>query len=232
MKPHLVCHMITSLDGRLHPSGWSRSPDGTRAEWSGIYERLHEALDGDGWIVGRVTMAEMAKGTPHPPAETGTVDRRRHLPVPGAASYAIALDRGGKLHFAGSTLGGDPVVVVLGGDVPDSHLAELAADGIGYLVSDGAELDLAALLTEIGRQLGIRRLLLEGGANANGAFFAAGLVDEVSLLLCPALDGRTGVSTIVEAGDTGLADKVELSLISCEPAGHGTLHLRYAVRPL
>ncbi|GAB4066456.1 dihydrofolate reductase family protein [Ancylobacter sonchi] len=229
MKPHLVCHMITSLDGRLHPSGWSRSPDGTRAEWSGIYERLHETLDGDGWIVGRVTMAEMAKGKPHPPAEAGEVERRRHLPVRGAASYAIALDRGGKLHFDGATLGGDPVVVLLGRDVPDSHLAELAADGIGYLVSEGAELDLAALLTEIGRELGIRRLLLEGGANANGAFFAAGLVDEVSLLLCPALDGRTGVSTIVEAGPAGLADKVELSLISCEASGHGTLHLRYAV---
>lgn len=39
--------MLTSLDGRIHPSRWTQSPDGTRADWSGLYERVHATLEGD-----------------------------------------------------------------------------------------------------------------------------------------------------------------------------------------
>lgn len=229
MKPHLICHMITSLDGRLDPSRWTRSPDGSRAEWSAIYERIHQTLEGDAWMVGRVTMAEMTKADAHVPADIGTVDRPHHFAVREAASFAVALDPSGKLHFDGGTIGDDPVVVLLGHDVPDSHLAELASDGVSYLVSTGPDISLAAMLDDLGRELGIRRLILEGGAATNGAFFAAGLVDELSLLVTPALDGRSGISAIIEADKAGLADRIELSLLSCEPTGHGTLHLRYAV---
>jgi hypothetical protein len=28
MKPHVICHMMVSLDGRIHPSRWTASPDG------------------------------------------------------------------------------------------------------------------------------------------------------------------------------------------------------------
>ncbi|TIT49616.1 MAG: riboflavin deaminase, partial [Mesorhizobium sp.] len=38
MKPHIICHMLASLDGSLHPSRYTESPDGSRAEWSGLYE--------------------------------------------------------------------------------------------------------------------------------------------------------------------------------------------------
>ncbi len=30
MKPHVICHMMVSLDGRIHPSRWTASPDGNR----------------------------------------------------------------------------------------------------------------------------------------------------------------------------------------------------------
>lgn len=231
MKPIVICHMITSLDGRLHPSGWTKSPDGTRSDWSDAYEQVHEALDGDAWLVGRVTMAEISKAEPHPPVEIGKVERPSHFATRDTDSYAIALDPAGKLHFKGGTLGDDAIVVLLGSDVTEQHLAELTSDGVSYLISETPEIDLATMLDALGRELGIRRLLLEGGAKINGAFFAAGLVDELSIVLCPALDGRPDSAGIVDAGMTGLAGKAELSLISCEPAGHGSLHLRYAVRP-
>ncbi len=62
MKPEIVCLMMSSLDGGLHPSKWTESPDGGRKEWTALYQKAHEDLQGDAWIVGRVTMAEMAKG--------------------------------------------------------------------------------------------------------------------------------------------------------------------------
>ncbi|TPM94563.1 RibD family protein [Mesorhizobium sp. B2-1-3A] len=229
MKPHIICHMLASLDGGLHPSRYTASPDGTRAEWSGLYEQIHGDLEGDAWIVGRVTMAEMSKAGAHPPAHAGKVERPHHFAQRNAGPYAVALDASGKLHFAKPDVGGDHVVVLLGHGVSDSHLAELIGDGVSYIVSETAELDLAAMLDVLGRELGIRRLLLEGGAGINGSFFAAGLVDELSLLVAPALDARAANQGFVEFGESGLAGRAQLSLTSCETLAHGVIHLRYAV---
>jgi riboflavin biosynthesis pyrimidine reductase len=123
-------------------------------------------------------------------------------------------------------------VVVRGRDAPDHHLAELALDGVSYIVAPEAQPNLAGVLEVLARELGIRRLLLEGGAAINGAFLAAGLVDELSLLIAPALDGRIKTQHIVETDRDGLADRVELSLSSCETLDHGLVHLRLAVRRL
>lgn len=231
MKPYVICHMLASLDGSLHPSRFTTSPDGSREDWSSVYERVHQRLKGDAWIVGRVTMAEMSKAGPHAPARHGPVDRPHHFAVRGASSYAVGLDPSGKLHFSGPDIGGDHIVVLLGHDVADNHLAELAADGVSYIVAKAADLDLGAMLEVLGLELGIGRLLLEGGATINGSFLAAGLVDELSLLIVPALDGRTGNQSFIEFGAGGLADRVQLSLTSCDALEHGLVHLRYAVTP-
>jgi riboflavin biosynthesis pyrimidine reductase len=230
MKPYVICHMLGSLDGGLHPSRFTKSPDGSRSEWSSTYERIHQALEGDAWLVGRVTMAEMSKAVAHPPATIGKVDRPYHFAARSTGSYAISIDPSAKLHFSKPDVGGDHVVVVMGREVPDHHLAELAADGVSYIVAPEAQPDLAGVLQILGHELGIRRLLLEGGAGINGAFLAAGLVDELSLLIAPALDARLKTQHFVEID--GLADKIELSLTSCEALEHGLVHLRLAVRPL
>jgi riboflavin biosynthesis pyrimidine reductase len=229
MKPYVICHMITSLDGGLHSSCWTTSPDGDREDWSAYYEKIHRDFSADGWLVGRVTMAEMSKAEAHPPAGPAEVSRPVHVADDAAASHAIALDPSGKLHFSGGDLDGDHVIVLLGRDVGDDHLAELAADGVSYIVSENEEIDLGAMIKALGREFGIKRLLLEGGANINGSLFAAGLADELSLVMAPALDGRKGADRIVEFGETGLADKCTLSLMSCTEIGSGLLHLRYRV---
>lgn len=231
MKPHVICHMISSLDGGLHPSRWTESPDGNRRDWTALYQSCHEKLEGDAWMVGRVTMAEMSKGNPHPPHEHGKVDRPCHFANREAANYAIAVDTSGKLHFTKNEIDGDHIVVLLGGDVPDSHLAELAGDGISYIVSAQPQPDLPAMLDTLNSELGIKRLLLEGGAGINGSILAEGLVDEISLLIAPALDGRAASQSFVEFGEEGLAGKVALSLKSCEALAHGVIYLRYAVTP-
>ncbi|MBO9097653.1 MULTISPECIES: RibD family protein [unclassified Rhizobium] len=230
MRPRVICLMLTSPDGSLHPSRWTTSPDGSRSDWSALYEKVHKAHDANAWMVGRVTMAEISKAGAHPPAAPFDVRRPHHFANTAATSFAIALDRSGKLHFSSDALYGDHVVVLLGRDVPDSHLAELTADGVSYVVSETPEMDIGAMLDLIGRELGITRILLEGGAAVNGSLIAAGLVDELSFVVAPALEARDGSDRIIAYGEEGLTGKAELSLISCEPLGHGALHLRYAVK--
>jgi riboflavin biosynthesis pyrimidine reductase len=81
--------------------------------------------------------------------------------------------------------------------VSDRHLAELASDG------NRPEIDLPAMLDVLGGELGIRRLLLEGGGGINGSFLAAGLVDEISLIIVPAVDGLSAARAVFETGEIG-----------------------------
>ncbi|WP_049731010.1 RibD family protein [Rhizobium ecuadorense] len=230
MRPQVICLMMTSPDGSLHPSRWTTSPDGTRSDWSSLYEKVHAEHAANAWMVGRVTMAEISKATAHPPSQTLDVKRPAYFARPGASSFAIALDPGGKLHFSNDELYGDHVEVLLGSNVPDSHLAELSSDGVSYIVSDTQDIDVGVMLELLHAELGITRILLEGGANINGSLMAAGLVDELSLIVAPALEARNGSDRVIAFGTEGLAGKVELSLLSCDPLGHGAVHLRYSIR--
>ena len=231
MRPYVICLMESSVDGRLHPSRWTRSPDGTRQQWGALYAATHETLQADAWIVGRVTMAEMAKGVPHAPASAPAQPRPHHFAAGHKKPYAIALDAGGKLHFARSDVGGDHVIVLLGSGVPDSHLAELKGDGISYIVASGPEIDLGRALETLRQEFAIERLALEGGGVINGSFLAARLVDELIVIIGPGVDGRSDSHAIVEAGETGLHGRVKLSLRNCEALEHGAVRLTYAVTP-
>ena len=175
-------------------------------------------------------MQEMSKAAAHPPAKAGPVRRPVNNAKGSARTFAVALDRSGKVHFARSDVGGDHAIVLLGNDVPDSHLAELAADGVSYVVADEAEIDLAAALDVLAREFGIKHLVVEGGAVTNGEFLASGLVDEMRISIAPALDAGDNVQGIVAYKD-GLAGKVRLQFKSVTTLDHGVVDLHYSVLP-
>src|SRR5260370_18322696 len=104
MKPHVICPMVSSVDGRIRWSGMRRKG----ANSGGLFERLHEALKGDAWLVGRVTGREFAKKEAYP-AQADQVHPREHwIPRRDAAAYGIVLDRHGKTASRRSAIGRDP----------------------------------------------------------------------------------------------------------------------------
>ena len=64
-------------------------------------------------------------------------------------------------------------------------------DGVSYVVAADKAMDAMPLLELLGRELGIKRLLVEGGGNVNGSMMAAGVVDELSILLAPRSTARS-----------------------------------------
>lgn len=67
-----------------------------------------------------------------------------------------------------------------------------------------------------------------GGGTINAAFLAAGLLDEVSILLGPGIDGRKGMAATFD-GLPMDAEPVNLKLIGVQSYEDGALWLRYAV---
>lgn len=229
MKPHVICHMMAPLDGRLLVDNWAPEGSPLRQALMDDYQRLHKAFEADAWLAGTRTMEEFAEGEPAPRTPATPPERPWHRGDAGARRFAIAIDRSARLHWGSATADEGHVVVVLPKKVEDAHLAELAAAGVSYLVMPADEIDLRAALEQLNERLGIRSVLLEGGAKINGAFLEAGLVDEVSLLLAPLIDGTSDSPTIFENGERGLAAKLKLELQAADRLKSGALHLRYRV---
>jgi riboflavin biosynthesis pyrimidine reductase len=229
MKPHVICHMVSSVDGRTLNSRWR--PDGKLA--STLFERLHDELGGDAWLVGRVTGQEFAKGTSYPATTKETFPREAWFARRDAKAYGVVLDALGKIAWGRSDIGGDPIVAVLSEQVSDAHLAGLRGEGISYIFAGKTELDLGLALEILNRELGVKRLLLEGGGGANGAFLRAGLVDELSLVLCPTVDGAKGAPSVFDSSkiEQGPSAPVEaMTLESSTVLDGGAMWLRYRLR--
>src|SRR3977135_4372053 len=125
MKPHVICLMASSVDGRTLHSRWR--PKGSGAD---LFECVHDELAGDAWLVGRVTGQEFAKGKPYPTSTRESFPREHWFARRGAQAFGGVLDAQGKIGCARSDIGGDPVLVVLSEKVSDAHLAGLRGDGV------------------------------------------------------------------------------------------------------
>jgi len=226
VKPYVLCHMVQSVDGRIWGSRWRPKANVV----PNLFEKLHDRMGGGSWLCGRVTAQEFAKGKGqvYPPTDR-TFPRENWYASRDAKAWGVFLDAHGKAVWQRSDIGGDAILVILTEQVPDSHLAGLRADGVSYIFAGKTEIDLAAALETLNRELGIERLMLEGGGGANGALLRAGLVDELSLVITAAIDGSTGAPTVFNSGDTDLgpAPIESMTLTSHEVLENGAVWLRY-----
>jgi riboflavin biosynthesis pyrimidine reductase len=229
MKPYVICHMNASIDGRAWGSRWRPAEN----RMPGLFERIHEELGGGSWLIGRVTGSEYAKAAAYPAHTDGIYPRQPWFLRRDAAAYGIALDARGKIAWGRSDIGGDPIVAVLTERVSDAHLAGLREDGVSYIFAGEQELDLGLALEILNRELKIERLLLEGGGRSNGSFLRAGLIDEISLAICPAVDGARGAPYIFDSEDTEADVRApirSMTLASCEVLEGGAVWLRYRLQ--
>lgn len=228
MKPYVICHMVSSVDGRI----WGSRQRPKANHVPNLFERLHDQMGGGSWLCGRVTAQEFAKGKGllYPPTDQ-KFPRENWYAQREAKAWGIFLDAHGKAVWQRPDIGGDAILVILTEQVPDSHLAGLRSDGVSYIFAGKTEIDLAAALETLNRDLGIERIMLEGGGGANGALLRAGLIDELSLVICAVIDGSTGGPVVFNSGDKDLgpAPIESMTLVSHEVLEKGAVWLRYKI---
>lgn len=224
MKPHIICHMLSSVDGRI-------DGDSLDAVMSADdYEAVAAQLGGNAWMCGRTTMAlHFAEGEPFVSTSNTPAGPQPVFVARQADSYVVAVDTLGKLRWAGGDLDGDHLVCIVSERAPADYLAYLREKAISFIVAGNPAIDLGRAMELLGEHFGIRTLLLEGGGHINGAFLQAGLIDELSLLLVPGIDGRHDVPTNFDGVDPSQKAAVPLRLKSVEQRPGDTLWIRYSV---
>jgi 2,5-diamino-6-(ribosylamino)-4(3H)-pyrimidinone 5'-phosphate reductase len=224
----VICHMMTSVDGRIVIDRWQMSAEGRRQ-----YEQVHAAYEPDAWMCGRITMEAFAGEVRDEEDVARKYDGSARDDFTAAGShdsFAFAIDASGRLAWQSSDIDGDHVVSILSERVSDEYLAFLRDRGLSYLLAGRDDVDLDLALRKVRASFGVQTLLLEGGGRINGSFLRAGLIDEVSLLVAPVADGRIGTPALFDVDGSDVLP-VRLALEVVERRADDVLWLRYRVQP-
>ncbi|HVF16115.1 MAG TPA: dihydrofolate reductase family protein [Steroidobacteraceae bacterium] len=101
-----------------------------------------------------------------------------------------------------------------------------------HIFAGETSLNLGHALEILNQELDVKRVLLEGGGIVKGSFLRGGLVDEISLIIWPVIDGASGASCVFDSKpeDANRAAPIRaMQLLSTERRADGSVWLRYRV---
>jgi 2,5-diamino-6-(ribosylamino)-4(3H)-pyrimidinone 5'-phosphate reductase len=228
--PYVICHMTASIDGKILTRRWDHlSVSDSIGE---LYDEAAGEYDVGAWLVGTKTMKEFFPSSKKLRTSKKAVPVGDYIAHAQAETLAITTDTNGSLRFNDNEVGGDHIVVITTQKADTAYRAHLREQEISYLICGKEKIDFALALRKLRRVFKLEKLLLEGGGLINGAMLQAGLIDEISQLIVPIVDGGG-------AGISGLYDlnikrpkrgAFALRLIEQRTFKNGTVWLRYRVK--
>ena len=106
------------------------------------------------------------------------------------------------------------------------HLSLLTARGVDVYVDDAKKVNLERALATL-KQLGIDRLMVEGGGTLNFELMRLGLVDEVFAFVAPMIFGGESAPTMAAGAGLERSAAISLQLIEVEKWEDGCVLLKY-----
>lgn len=208
-RPYVVVNMAMSADGKIATANRTHAALGSDVDQQHLYALRATA---DAILCGASTVNEpgilLDAGGPR----MRQLRIRRGLtpePLPVVASGRAHLKPSADLFQRGTSSVRPVVLVTL--RAPPSAVAALEEAGGEIRAFGDACLDLPAALRWLSQAHAVRRLLVEGGAELNGALLQADLVDEWHVTLCPRLVGGHRAPTVADGtGFPTLAESARL----------------------
>ena len=104
----------------------------------------------------------------------------------------------------------------------------LRQQGVQVFVTDGTRVDLSSALQQL-KQLGVERLLVEGGGTLNEELLKHNLVDEINVYIAPLIFGGAGTPTFVSGTGFECQNAIQLKLTAVDQHSDGGVLLSYLV---
>lgn len=222
-RPYIICHMMASLDGRIDCAMTSKL-----AGVEEYYQAL-AALDLPTTISGKTTAKMELTAAPDFAGEIGApIGQETFYLAEMAAGYSVVTDTRGTLGWDTSIVDGKPLLILMSEQAGVGYLTYLKEKGISYITCGKERIDLARAAKLLYKEFHVERLGIVGGGTINAAFLAARLLDEISLLYAPGIDGRAHM----KAAFDGLPmdeEPFHLKLKSVQPYQNGAIWLRYTI---
>lgn len=229
MKPYVVLHNAVSVDGRF---------DGIQPDMGTFYGLVGRWKE-QATLVGADTLL----AAPMDEEQSGdNAEQMENSPNGGAPPDAtspdprpllVVTDSRGRITnwpFWRRQPYWRDVIALVSRATSRACLDSLSAQHIEYIQTGEDRVDLAAALDELNARHGIQTLRADCGGSLNGALLRARLVDEVSLLIHPALVGGSTPRSMFLAPDlaTG-ASPISLSLTHMERLAGDLVWLIYKI---
>lgn len=222
---------MSSVDGRLLTERWTEPFNGkSKGELMGVYAAIGRKLNADAWMFGKNTLQEG-----YFPKKFHTSDKTPLAhPIPYLAHKTssrlfVVIDPDADILYESSAVRGDRIVTVLPETAPAAYLEYLQQRDISYLFAGVKGDELNAAMKALAETFGVETLSLQGGGIIDGAFLQAGLIDELSLVVYPGIDGSASSPSIFEyiGREQVPARGLSLELLSAETVQDGVVWLRY-----
>ncbi len=122
------------------------------------------------------------------------------------------------------------ILVLCSRSTPQEYLDFLEERLIKYMVIGYEKVNLGTALEEINVQFGVKSLRVESGGKLNGLLLRDDLVDEICVLIHPAMVGGTSPDSIYIAPDLKSAeDALDLKLLKIEKLKNEIILLHYRI---
>ena len=221
-RPHIVCHMMSSVDGRIDCAMTEKIDD------SDVYYELLDKLAPDATIEGRVTkQIHYALPEPFVAADKTPIAKETVHNVANGGKLDIAVDTHGSLRWPEDSAK-DNMLVVTDTNCPKAYHDYLSELGLSWVAVGENGIDFNRLVEILAEDFGVKRLAVVGGGHINAAFLTVGLLDEVSLEIAAGIDGRAGMAAVFDGLPLD-APTTLLTLNSVEKVSDNSVWLRYSM---
>ena len=225
-RPFVVCHMLSSLDGRID-GGFFAEPECAAALKE--FGALRSTFNCTATLYGTTTALEFAGGESRKLPRPKQILPYTDYKAPAKErDYFVAADARGRIGWQNGTFSrpGRPdahIIELLTEQAAPEYLEYLRERGISYIVAGKSRIDFKLALRRLNELFGVERIMLAGGGLINGALLDAGVIDELSVVVAPIVDGGSGATVFSNCASAGL------QLIESRQLGGGAIWLRYKI---
>jgi 2,5-diamino-6-(ribosylamino)-4(3H)-pyrimidinone 5'-phosphate reductase len=220
-RPRVIVHNTVSLDGRL--TGFPVD--------LGLHYEIAGSIPHDAILTGSGTLLAAARAEG---VDLSGEDPDEPAPAEAAADkrpWLVVVDSRARLTRL-AWLRGQPhwrdVLVLCSQTTPVEHLDRLRRHRVEHVVAGTDRVDLPAALGTLVDRYHVTAVRVDAGGILNGQLLAAGLVDEIDIVVAPHLAGTGGADPIhLVDGVTGAGGR--LSLVDVRQLRDSHLRLRYTV---
>ena len=218
-KAFVVCHMMASIDGRI-------DCDMTEQIGGDGYYKALAALNVDTRVEGKVTaLKHYAEKQPFVAEDKTPVGKEDVFKACDGTGWEVVADTHGTLRWPDSDT--PSRVCLVSEDAPKEYLDYLRGRGTLYIATGKGGIDLARAVEILADVFGSKRIGVVGGGHVNGGFLRAGLLDEVSVVIGAAIDGREGFASVFDGIEASHTTPYKLHLMAVEQMADESVWLRY-----